>query len=176
MADDPAAASTGLVPLLVQALENAYTHGLEAISIGGTAQAPELFYEERDAVHRLRVGLEAPIRQVIRHQGSQFLTAVQGRFTHDADENPVLRLQIDFLETPSTRVLKLILTPAGPRLQQDETPGADFVTGMTALFADSPAFRAVAAALVGAPDPDYLDYRIRRVFQPDLKLRDMPWD
>lgn len=176
VADDPAAASTGLVPLLVQALENAYTHGLEAISIGGTAHAPELFYEERDAIHRLRVGLEAPIRQVIRHQGNQFLAAVQGRFTHDADENPVLRLQIEFLETPSTRVLKLILTPAGPRLQQDETPGADFVTGMTALFADSPAFRAVAAALVGAPDPDYLDYRIRRVFQPDLKLRDMPWD
>lgn len=171
-ASDPNAASAGLVPLLIQALENRYTRGLEAVSIGGTAQAPELFYEERDAVHHLQIGLEAPIRQTVTHQGNRYLAAVQGRFTHDADENPVLRIQVDFLETPSTRVLKLVLTPSGPRLQQDETPGAGFVTGMTALFADSPAFRAAAAALVGAPDPDYLDYRIRRVFQPDLQLEE----
>lgn len=169
-ASDPAAASTGLVPLLLQALGNSYTPGLEAISLGGTAQAPELFYEERDAVYHLAVGLEAPVRQSLFFHGNVFLVAVQGRFTHDDEENPVFRIQIDFLETPSTRILKLTLTPQGPRLSQDETPGAAFVAAMAEQMGDSAAFRALAAALVGTPDLAYLRYRIERVFRPTLAL------
>ena len=170
VAADPDAASTGLVPLLLQAVENCYTPGLEAVSLGGTAQAPELFYEERDAVYHLAVGLEAPVRQSLLFRGNAFLVAVQGRFTHDDEENPVLRIQIDFLETPSTRILKLILTPQGPRLTQDETPGAAFVTAMADDMGESAAFRALATALVGTPDPAYLRYRIGRMFRPDLAL------
>ena len=138
--------------------------------LGGTAQAPELFYEERDAVYHLAVGLEAPVRQSLLFRGNAFQVAVQGRFTHDDEENPVLRIQIDFLETPSTRILKLILTPQGPRLTQDETPGAAFVTAMANDMGESAAFRALAAALVGTPDPAYLRYRIGRMFRPDLAL------
>lgn len=170
VAADHDAASTGLVPLLLQAVENCYTPGLEAVSLGGTAQAPELFYEERDAVYHLTVGLETPVRQSLLFRGNAFQVAVQGRFTHDDEENPVLRIQIDFLETPSTRILKLILTPQGPRLTQDETPGAAFVTAMAEDMGESAAFRALATALVGTPDPAYLRYRIVRMFRPDLAL------
>lgn len=174
VADDPNAASTGLVPLLIQAFENTYTRGLEALSLGGTPQEPELFYEEHDAVHHLRVGLEAPIRQDLTFHGNRFLVAVQGRFTHDEEEQPVFRVQIDFLETPSTQVLKLILTPAGPVLRQAETPGAGYVCGMLEQLGDSAGLKALAAALVGTPELDYLDYRIQRIFCPNLRLREVP--
>ena len=52
------------------------------------AQAPELFYEERDAVYHLTVGLETPVRQSLLFRGNAFQVAVQGRFTHDDEENP----------------------------------------------------------------------------------------
>lgn len=173
-ADDPHAASVGLVPLLIQAFENTYTSGLEAVSLGGTSQAPELFYEEHDTVYHLRVGLEAPIRQELSFQGNRFLVAVQGRFTHDEEEQPVFRVQIDFLETPSTQVLKLILTPAGPILRQAESPGAGYVCGMLEQLGDSAAVKALATALVGTPELDYLDYRIQQIFCPNLRLREVP--
>ena len=35
---------------------------------------------------------------------------------------------------------------------------------------ESAAFRALATALVGTPDPAYLRYRIGRMFRPDLAL------
>ena len=94
----------------------------------------------------------------------------------DADENPVLRLPDRFSRNALHPGAEADPDPRGPRLQQDETPGADFVTGMTDLFADSPAFRAVAGGLVGRSGPGLPDYRNRRVFQPDLKLRGHAWD
>lgn len=170
--DDPCAASAGLPPLLLQAVENSYCHGLQAIAVGGSRTLVELFYEERDQLHHILAGIEAPYYQELEIHGSVYRIASQARFTHDDEENPVLRLRVDFLETPCTRILKLIQTPQGLLVRQQEFPGADFVGQSTDLAAQTPALRPILSALLGSSDPDYLHWKLERVFSPTLRFRE----
>lgn len=167
---DSHAASAGLLPVVLQAVENSYSAGLQALTVGGTRQNPELLYEERDQLHHLVCGIKAPVRQKIFWHGNVFETAVLASFTHDADENPVLRIQIDFLETPCTRVLKLIWTRRGLLLRQEETPGEDFLSGSMSMLLNVPGAKTLMAAVMGSAEQGYLRWKIGRVFSPELRF------
>ncbi len=171
-ADDPCAASAGLLPLLLQAVENSYSHGLQAIAVGGTRTMPELFYEERDQLHHITAGTREPVVQTLTFHGNVYRVAAQARFTHDDEENPVLRVRLDFLETPCTRILKLIRTPAGFTVRQEEFPGANYVRKLTDQAANAPAMRPILSALLGSSDPDFLGWKLERIFAPSLKFRE----
>lgn len=164
------AASAGLLPLVLQTVANSYSRGLRAISLGGTRRSPVLFYEEQDQLHHLLCGINAPIRQIIDHHGNLFAAAVQARFTHNEEEQPVLRIQIDFLETPCTRILKLILTPQGLLLQQEETPGAGFLSATLSAAVKSPTAKALLSSVLGSSEQSYLRWRTERMFTQTLKL------
>ncbi len=167
---DPLAVSAGLLPVALQIVENSYSAGLQAISIGGTRLQPEIFYEERNQLHHLICGTKVPMRQNIHWNGNVFHAAVLARFTHDEDEHPVLRVQIDFLETPFTRVLKLISTPRGLLVHQEEYPGMDFLTGTIALMQKNPGARSLMAAVAGSAEQGFLRWKLEQVFSPRLRF------
>ena len=81
----------------------------------------------------------------------------------------MLRVQLDFLETPFTRVLKLYLTPFGMRLKQEESPCMDKILE-TVLFDTHPTFKTVLGSVLGTGDLDLLRWRISMVFTPELKF------
>ncbi len=170
--NDPLAAPVGLLPLLLQAFENSYSHGLQAITVGGTRAMPEIFYEERDQLYRVLAGTKEPYFQELSFHGNVYRVAAQARFTHDDEENPVLRIQLDFLETPSTRVLKLIWTPYGLILRQTEWPGAGYVFDMIGQLSQTPVLRPVLSALLGSSELDYFSWRLQRVFDAELRFRE----
>ena len=169
VATEPQAASAGLLPLILQAVENCYSKGLHALSLSGTRVCPELIYEELDEIHHLRCGVRKPIRQTLTFCGNVFQTAVQARFACDEDGRPVLRIQIDFLETPCSRILKL--TPAGQGLilRQEETPGAGFVSGILPA-ATSSAARVLLSSVLGSAEQGYLRWRLEKTFTQTLNL------
>lgn len=167
---DPLAASAGLLPVALQMVENSYSAGLQAISIGGTRLNPEILYEERNQLHHLICGTREPVRQEVYWNGNVFLAAVLAKFTHDEDENPVLRVQIDFLETPCTRVLKLISTPRALLVRQEEFPGTDFLTGTLSLLQKNPGSRSLMTALVGSAEQGFLRWKLEQVFRPTMKF------
>lgn len=167
---EPHAATAGLLPLILQTVEGCFSKGLRAISLGGTRAAPELFYEEQDQLHHLICGVKTPIRQSVTYYGNVFETAVQARFTHDEEENPVLRIQIDFLETPCTRILKLVQTRQGLLLRQEETPGGEFLFNTMAVAIQSPAAKTLLSAVLGNTEQGYLHWRIQRMFTQTMKL------
>ena len=68
VAQHPHAASAGLLPVILQAVENTYSHGLQAITVGGSRYLPEIFYEERDQVHHILAGVEEPCLQELNIQ------------------------------------------------------------------------------------------------------------
>ena len=168
--EEPQAASAGLLPTVLQAVENSYSAGLQAITIGGTRLHPEILYEERDQLHHLICGTKLPVRQKIHWHGNVFLAAVQARFTHDEDENPVLRVQIDFLETPCTRILKLILTRRGLIVKQEEYPGEEFLTNSISVLLNAPGSKALMAAIVGSAEQGFLRWKLQRVFSPVMRF------
>lgn len=167
--DAPKAPSTGLLPLTLQVVQNCYTKGVQAIAIGGNRETVELFYEERDALHHILAGTKAPHIQTMQFDGNVFRVAAHARFTHDEDETPVLRVQLDFLETPFSRVLKLYLTPSGMKLRQEETPCMDKILEMV-LSGSYPAIKTIIGTVFGTGDLDFLRWRMSVVFTPELNF------
>ena len=169
---DPKAAASGLLPLTLQAVENSYSKGLQAITVGGTRAMPEIFYEERDQLHHLKTGTKTPCYQSLNFHGNVFQVAAQARFTHNEEEQPVLRIQVDFLETPCTRIIKLIWTPQGLLVRQEETPNMDYLVETNLLAVSNPASKALLATLLGSADPDFLSWKMGQVFSPTMEFQE----
>lgn len=172
VADDPKAPAAGLLPLVLQATENCYSKGLQAITIAGTRTQPELFYEERDQLLHLYLGTKEPHYQDLIYHGNVFRVAAQARFTHDEDDNPVLCIRIDCLETPCTRSLKLIRLPGGWKLRQDENPHIAYLLDGAADAAPNAASRAIVSTILGSSESDYLYWKLDQIFSPTLKFRE----
>ena len=172
LADDPRAASAGLLPLALQAVENCYSKGMEAVTIGGSRTQISLFYEERDQFYHVIAGIKEPVYQILNFGGNEFRVAAQARFTHDEDENPVLRVRLDFLEAPCSRILKLCLRPKGPVLRQQETPGVEYLLDTMVLSAPNAASKALLTSLLGSSDADYLHWKMDQVFSPTLRMKE----
>ena len=51
--EDPRAASVGLLPMVLQALHNDYTQGVESVAVSVRDGLPELIYREKGAVYRV---------------------------------------------------------------------------------------------------------------------------
>lgn len=167
---DAKAPSCGLLPLTLQAVENSYSHGLEAISICADQNQVTVLYEERDQLHQILAGTAEPIYQSLRFHGNEFRVAAQARFTHDEDEHPVLRIQLDFLETPCTRILKLKHLPHGWLLTQEELPVMDYLLDTMSLSGS--AAKTLVHTLLGSSDDDFLHWKLSRLFCPTLHLEE----
>lgn len=165
----PRAASAGLLPVTLQAVQNCYTRGVKALSVGGSREVVEILYEEADALYHVFAGTKAPYIQTLDFAGNHFRVAAHARFTHNEDAIPVLRVQLDFLETPCTRVLKLFLMPNGMILRQEETPCMDKILEM--VLSDSyPTLKTVIGAVFGTGDLEFLRWRMSVVFAPELEF------
>lgn len=172
VADDPHAPSVGLLPLALQATENCYSKGMEAIAISASKNQISLLYEERDGLHHIIAGTKEPIYQVLNFRGNEFRVAAQACFTYDEDDHPVLRVQLDFLETPCSRILKLVLLPKGPVLRQAETPSMDYLMDAVVLSAPGSASKALLNSLLGSSDAEFIHWKMEQVFNPSLKLKE----
>ncbi|MGM9624870.1 MAG: serine hydrolase domain-containing protein, partial [Eubacteriales bacterium] len=105
--------AVGLLPVVLQAVHNAYTKGLDSLSFSKSYSNGDeqllVTYREQDDTHIFPAGTEKNIRSVLNFCGIPFLIAARCRFTSDEDGRPVCMLRVDFLETPCTRVIKLFL-------------------------------------------------------------------
>lgn len=170
-ADDPKAASVGLLPMALQALHNNYTSGLTSVAVSVRGQFPELIYRETNANYRLPVGLGKPQISQLDINGDVFQVAASGRFTHDEEERPVFYIKLAFLETPSVRIIKLILTPEGLILRQTETPGVPYVYKKLRRAADTTLYKPLLLLALGGTENDYLRYKALQLISPEIRLR-----
>ena len=172
-ADDPRAASVGLLPVSLQALHNCYSSGLASVAVSVRGEQPELIYREKDATHRLPVGLGRPEISQLDFCGNVFQVAASGRFTHDEEERPVFYIQLAFLETPCVRTLKLIRTREGLLLRQTETPGVPYVYQKLRKAADGALYKPLLLLALGGSEEDYLRYKTLQLLSPQITLRPM---
>lgn len=169
--DDPKAASVGLLPVALQALHNNYTAGLTSIAVSVRGELPELIYREKNATYRLPVGLGRPQITQLDINGDVYQVAASGRFTHDEEERPVFYIKLAFLETPSIRTIKLILTPEGLLLRQTETPGVPYVFKKLRRAADTALYKPLLLLALGGTEEDYLRYKTLQLISPEISLR-----
>lgn len=170
----PGCASAGLLPLVLQAVENNYSQGLEGLSIGGSRKFPQLIYKEKDQTFHITAGTKKPLLQKLDIHGSKYLISAQAQCLVNEDGCPVLRFTLLLPETPCTRTVKIILTPKGTVVRQQEQPGSDFLLQLLPDLSRNAAARAVVGTLLGSSDRAYVRWRIQSVFDQLLRFDKIP--
>ena len=167
--NSPRSASVGLLPVTLQAVQNCYTKGFRSISISGNPKKIEIVYKENGSEHHIIAGTKTSKEQLLTFGENTFRVAAQARFTHNEDDDPVFILKLDFLETPCTRIIKLIKTDQGVVLQQSETPCIDRIFN-SVLTGSHPAIVSLLSSVFGTGDLEFLRWRMSLIFSPAIEL------
>lgn len=162
------ALSVGLLPLLVQTVQNNFTKGLDNISFKVDNGSLTVTINENDESYSLPVGFAAPAYTELTFHGEPYRVGVSGRFATNEDDIPVLVIRVSFMEIPNTRLLKIFFYKDKIVTRWFESPGMEFITdGLSVLMAEMK-LNPVFENLVTKADPDLILYKIESSFEPEV--------
>ena len=161
----------GLCPLILQALQNNYSSGIRCISFSTVDGAFLISIQEEDCSHILPVGFSKAEYSTVDMHAEPYIVGTYGSFSTDEDDNLVLKLRVSFVETSSTRIMKLIFSGDDIVVKCSETPGRRFFRMYIDSLGKELTSNKLAEALLSRVDKDYFDYKLERTFEPVLSGR-----
>ncbi len=165
------AMTVGVLPLLVQTVQNNFTKGLESISFNIIDGGLFITINENDESHKLPVGFTTPVYTELTFHGEPYRVGVKGRFATNEDDIPVLIIRISFLEIPNSRFLKIFFYRDKIITKWSENPGKDYITGGLAALMTETKLHPVIETLVSKADPDFIRYKISNSLEPEVTAR-----
>jgi len=164
------APSVGLMPVVLQGVQNNYTSGFTSLSFLQNGSQFHITYSENEETHLLLVGFGSPAESILTFHGIPYHVKTSGVFTKNEDGVPLLKVRIAFVETPLTRYIKLYYTGKHPYMEQYETPGGDFIYDLIKEIKGGLESTPLIGTTIKGVDNDYLRYRIDKKFAPILRL------
>ena len=142
-------ASVGLFPLVMQVMHNNMTDGISKINFykkrtKELQQTLILCFQEGEESIELEMGWNQYIENKLSIHGETYLVAVKGELSSDVDDNPVLKVEIVYLEEAMKRKLYVtfvkdtsaskLITPEHIEIKWYESPGkALIMEGMESI-------------------------------------------
>lgn len=156
---------SGLLPTILSCMNDWYTSGITELCFSKRNEVLYLDWYESDCIWQIPIGFGDFYNSTLDANGNQFLIASQASWAKDEDDFTVLKLKINFLETSSTRLLKIIFQPNSMIfLKFDETPGLSFAMKML-----NNSSYAKTSFIDVFRDMDYFWYRVDKLCRPVLK-------
>ncbi|MBE6872169.1 MAG: serine hydrolase [Ruminococcaceae bacterium] len=166
------AKSAGILPIIVQIMQNNYTHGITSVSFNIDGDDFYVNITEGVATKRIPVGFGKGKITELDLGGESYVISTVGSFSADEDGNLVLKLRISFLELPNERIIRFYFGKNDVTMKMDEVPGVDFLRSLvhsaTSEHSKAP-ISVLFSRLSDKIDSDYLQYRAEKLFSPDLK-------
>ncbi len=162
---DTKALSVGVYPLFAQIVQNNYTKGVSGIMFSVEKRKLYMIIAEAGAIYKLPVSEKEPQYTEINHHGEIHQVAVQSSFSWNEDQILVLKTRISYLESSSARLIRFYFYPDRLVTRWSETPGLPCL--IRALVAVKERF-SIINALVDRNDEEFLQYRMKRVFEPEI--------
>lgn len=150
----------------IQTVQTVYGMGKTASMRGGLS----VRFESGGKTVRVPVSFsDDPAYFDFENGGGSYLVGVNGSFTTDEDDVPVLKITMCFVETSCTKALKFIFEPDGVTLKMRESPqlyGAiDEAAEMVAPSLGKGAKKTLEAIL----ETDAAEYKIKSFLEPTLR-------
>ncbi len=166
----PNRVSAGLMPLVMQAIQNIYTKGLVCLSFSMEEGRFFLNVEEEDAFFKLPVGFGMPEYTEADFNGEPHRLGITGRFAKDEDDRDVLIVRVSFLEFTSARHIRLYFSPGLGTLSARwrETPGRPFLEESLTMLTRELKTHPIISGLLGKASPDYIQYKLSAAFEPEF--------
>jgi len=171
IADEQQAPAVGLLPLIIQTVQNNYTKGLKSLAFSFEDGIFTLTVTETDAVYRLPIGFGAPETADLDFHGEPYKTGITGTFTTDEDDRLVLKLRVSFLETPNSRILKIFFYDGWIITKWLESPGKNYLGEALASIAHEVKLGPLLNTIMGKADTDFIEHKIGGAFEPEVICR-----
>ncbi len=168
--------AVGIMPLILQGVQNEYTKGFESVSFVTKEGIPHLVYCETNVKHEIPLGFDVPIQKHLVFGKIDFLVASSAKFKYDEEDRLVLIVRLDFLETPCSRILKFVFGTQGNILIcHAELPGEEFVSEAVSevLKQISEIPLPLIAGMIDRFGEDYAELKLRKAFSPTLQVKKM---
>ena len=164
--------AVGLLPLILQAVQNRYATGFIGLSFASKKNTLCLDYEEKGTVTNILLGTEFPIVQTITLGDIPFLVAAKAKITRDEDERTVIVIRIDFLEYPSSRIIKLVFLDRDTILMRsEEMPGDELANEAIDLVFDEIPDTPLISGVIDKIGSDYFVFKAAQAMSPRLLLK-----
>ncbi len=163
--------SVGVMPLLVQLVQNNYDVGVQTLAFeySEITDALTLVFGSSDRTVRIPVGFSAPARLDHNMNGEVLKLAVTGEAAKNEDDVPVLKIRISCLEFPAERRIKIFFNPDGElTLKWSELPGRRLMLDLFDSFVKPTLNKPIIGAIAAKTDKDFLLYTLDRVIEPTV--------
>ncbi|MDL2252819.1 beta-lactamase family protein [Ruminococcaceae bacterium OttesenSCG-928-I18] len=161
----------GLLPVIVQVMDNQLTCGVRALRMEEAAGGFTLFWEEGDTTLSLPVGCGAAREGSITVAEETFLTSCHAEIKNNEDDEAILCIKVCLLEHSSFRVLKLKRVGENLHLRLEEHPQISAALEMAMRRkGDGLAELGSGGASFGGfvRSNELLHYRITQFFSPEI--------
>ncbi len=156
-----------ILPLLIQVMEGCFGHGISRIDFSAIGKKLDMHVVLNDNDVTIPIGFGAGEKFVY----NGYSVASQAFFTTDEDDLPVLKIQLCFVETSCTKILKFIFNDDGITLKVRENPklynALDEVSMLTASQLGNGLRRTLEAVL----ETDIAGYKIKSFIEPTIEGR-----
>ncbi|MGM9631789.1 MAG: serine hydrolase domain-containing protein [Eubacteriales bacterium] len=169
---DSRAATVGLLPLVWQVVENNYSQGFKSLSFEISDGKFYVIYAQNDEKYRFELGFGEPKYDNIYIHNTPFYIGATGCFAENDDGKLVLKIRIDFLETPCSLILKLIYHNGYFEVHQKEIPGKPFVLEKILSIKHGIAQAPVIGGVTNLAPDDVIEYQVERMFEFKFKLEE----
>lgn len=166
LADSENSASVGILPKLLQIIQNNYSSGFKSISFSIESKQLLLKYCENNAEFIIPLGVNEFKNGEIDYYGEKYLIS-----SKIENGEKAITVMIDFIETFSSRKLIISKNSDGYYLKQSETPGMHLIRESLSLFKDTLSKNKLISTAVNKIKDDFLIYKCERVFEPTVKLK-----
>ncbi len=165
--------SVGLLPLIIQTVECSFSKGFNSLGFFTDGNgSPWLSYCESDMEIKIPLGFDKIEVFDLPYKNDNYKVAVRSRFAKTEDDESVLVISLDFLETPSRRIIKIYQSGEDEiRLFQTETPNGDFLIGIVDMFLSEFSENHIVNSIYDKIGGDFLDYKFDRMFSTTLTLK-----
>ena len=153
-----------ILPLLIQIMEGCFGTGIEKITFTVKGNQFYMRADFKDSSVTIPIGTEAPSE--FSYKG--YTVSTHAFFTTDEDDLPVLKVQLYFLETTCTKILKFIFFDNGVTLKIRESPALYQALDEASLLAVPQLGNGLRRTLEAVLETDIADYKIKSFIEPTI--------
>lgn len=164
----------GIMPQVIQIVQNNYTQGLDSISFALENGIFSVVFTEGSSVHKFPVGFFKPEYATLDFGGEHYLVGTSGFFASNEDGADVLKLRISFLEAGSARFIRMVFDDRSVTVTLTETPCGEFIFDSIADVMDGLGEKRLLGAITSRIDREWLKYKTDGLFSPTVEGKQKP--
>ncbi len=160
-----------LLPIFIQGLQNNHSKGISKIEFENREDAFYMCLTEGDSRYEIPVGFDGYKKTELNINGEPYIIKTRGKFATDEDDNPVLKINMPFIETANTRKMKIFFIGERIRIEFSETPGLNMAVEGLSVVINTGNTNSILYTLVNKAseiDPDYLEFKVQKTLSPTV--------